>query len=88
MTILNGTKNIIYWDGEPLYPLDFKLTKQITPMTLNGVDIDAIVAYGFHYNGNVDLSKVDYIIIDNILLCKAIKGPRLILKTNDKYILL
>jgi len=38
MTIINGTSEMIYWDGEPLYPLNIKLATQKIPITINGVD--------------------------------------------------
>lgn len=88
MTIINGTKEIIYWDGEPLFPMDFRYTNQKAPITINGVDLNMVTAHGFSYNGNIDFSKIDYLIIDNWKLIKSIKGPRLIYKTNDIYTLL
>lgn len=88
MTILNGTSQMIYWDGEPLYPINIKLTTQKIPITINGVDCSMNVVYGFECNSIFDISKIDYLIVDNPLMVKAFPKTKLLLKRSDSYILL
>lgn len=88
MTIINGTDQMIYWDGEPLYPLNIKLSTQKVPITINGVDCNMNVVYSFSCNSIFDISKIDYLIIDNPLLIKAFPKTRLLLKRENNFILL
>lgn len=88
MTIINGTASMIYWDGEPLYPLNIRLTTQKIPISIQGVDCALNAVYGYACNSMFDITKIDYLIIDNPLLIKAFPTTKLLLKKDSSFTLL